>query len=88
MEKYLWRFYWDCHRQGSVEGLFVATEKEVNDAIGKDVYFGEILGKHSDIYGTIEDGDITKIEVDSDVVNKLIPHLGVTWSGYNPLSYI
>ena len=32
---------------GSVEGLFVADEEEIQRNMGMQVYFGEILGKHS-----------------------------------------
>ncbi|MGV6935852.1 hypothetical protein ACWA2B_10095 [Paenibacillus sp. CMM36] len=86
--KYLYKFNWDCGRQGEVEGLFVATKKEVNYAIGKEVYFGEILGKHSEVYGTIEEGEIEKINIDPSAVEQVAKHLGQTWSGYNPLHYI
>ena len=78
----LWEFYWDCGRQGSVEGIFKATKEEVNAAIGKEVYFGEILGKHSEIYGIIEDGEI-KIIADDPLIVK-----HATESGYNPLGYL
>lgn len=88
MERYLWKFYWDCGRQGDVEGLFVATENEVKDLIGKEVYFGEILGKHSEVYGAIEEGEITKLDLDSETVEKVTKLLGDTWSGYNPLQYL
>lgn len=88
MENYLWKFYWDCHRQGDVTGLFVATEEEVNDLIGKYVYFGEILGKHSEVYGNIEEGEIEKLDLDSETVEKVSKILGYTWSGYNPLDYV
>lgn len=78
----LWRFYWDCGRQGEVEGLFKATKEEVENVIGKDVDFGEILGKHSEVYGTIEDGDI---ELVSD---NPIEVMSAKEFGYNPLNYI
>ena len=78
----LWSFYWDCGRQGEVEGLFKATKEEVKNAIGKDVYFGEILGKHSEVYGTIEEGEI---ELVSD---NPIEVMNATESGYNPLEYL
>jgi hypothetical protein len=68
--------------------LFVASDKEIEEAIGKQAYFGEILGKHSEVYGNLEKNDFKKIEVDSDAIEKLIPHLGMSWSGYNPLDYI
>lgn len=88
MSKYLWSFEWDCGRQGSVEGLFVATEETIKENMGKQVYFGEILGKHSEVYGTLEEGDVTKVDLDSETVEKVQKVLGSTWSGYNPLSYI
>ena len=78
----LWSFYWDCGRQGEVEGLFKATKEEVENAIGKDFYFGEILGKHSEVYGTIEEGEI---ELVSD---NPIEVMSATESGYNPLEYL
>lgn len=81
-KKCLWSFYWDCGRQGEVEGLFKATKEEVENAIGKEVYFGEILGKHSEIYGTIEEGEI---ELVSD---NPIEVINATESGYNPLEYL
>ena len=78
----LWSFYWDCGRQGDVEGLFKATREEVENAIGKDVYFGEILGKHSEIYGTLEEDDIELIS------DNPIEVMNAVESGYNPLEYL
>lgn len=78
----LWSFYWDCGRQGEVEGLFKATKEEVENAIGKEVYFGEILGKHSEVYGTLEESEIELVSDNPiDVMN-------ATESGYNPLEYL
>jgi hypothetical protein len=87
-EIYLWKFEWDCGRNGSLEGLFVATEESVTEIIGQQVSFGEVLGKHSDIYGTIDKEDIEKVNLDTDIVEKVTTILGHTWSGYNPLFYI
>jgi len=78
----LYSFYWDCGRQGEVEGLFKATEEEINRAIGQQVYFGEILGKHSEVYGTLDEGDITLVSDDSLIVSNSAE------SGYNPLNYV
>lgn len=87
-KNYLWKFYWDCGRMGKVEGLFVATEEEIQDLIGKNADFDEILGKHSEIFGIIEDGDISKIDIDGNTIDKITKVLGETWSGYNPLKYV
>lgn len=78
----LWRFYWDCGGQGSVEGIFKATKEEIKAAVGMKVYFGEILGKHSEVYGEIEEGEIT-LESDDPLVVK-----NTVESGYNPLNYL
>lgn len=88
MGKYLWKFYWDCGRSGSISGLFVATEEEVKSAIGKKAYFGEVLGKHSEVYGELEEGDIKKLDVSPQAVEEVSKHLGSNWSGFNPLNYI
>lgn len=88
MNKYLWKFYWDCGRMGEVEGLFIATENEIQNAIGKNIYFGEILGKHSEVYGTLDENDLEKINLDSVSIERVAELLGDNWSGYNPLEYI
>lgn len=84
--KALWRFYWDCGRQGSVEGLFVATDAEVDEAKGQHVYLGEVLGKHSDVHGTLDDGDLQRLTDDPDFIAKFEKF--ECESGYNPLQYI
>lgn len=88
MNKYLWKFYWDCGRMGEVEGLFIATENEIQNAIGKNIYFGEILGKHSEVYGTLDENDLEKMNLDSVSIERVAELLGDNWSGYNPLEYI
>lgn len=88
MDKYLWSFYWDCGRSGDLDGLFVATEEEINNAIGNRVWFGEALGKHSEVYGDLEEGDIKKINISPEAVEEVSKHLGTTWSGWNPLNYV
>lgn len=86
--KYLYKFYWDCGRSGDLEGLFVATEEEIKNAIGSEVYFGEVLGKHSEVHGTLEEGDIRKLEVSPEAVEEVSKYLGKGWSGFNPLNYL
>lgn len=78
----IWKFYWDCGRSGDVEGFFRATKEEVESAIGMNVYFGEILGKHSEVEGVLEEGDLRLISDDAVIVNTY------NTSGYNPLEYI
>lgn len=86
--KHLYRFFWDCGRQGDVDGLFIATDEQVAAGLGKHVYFGEILGKHSEIYGELEEGDVEIVSSDSEKVAWLEELLGSSVSGHNPLDYI
>ena len=87
-DRYLWKFGWDCGRMGEVDGLFVASDKEIQNAIGKDVYFGEILGKHSEVYGVLDEDDLEKVNLDSVSTERVAKLLGDTWGGYNPLDYL
>jgi len=86
MEK-VYSFYWDCSRQGHLEGIFVADEEKVKRTIGEDLYFGEALGKHSEIYGTLDEKDIKVLSEDPkdvEVFKRLLPR----GSGRNPLNYV
>lgn len=83
----LYTFYVDCGRSGGVEAVFIATQEQVDNIIGKEVYFGEILGKHSEIYFTIEPEDIELKSENVEVITVLKDLFGSTISGYNPLEY-
>jgi hypothetical protein len=87
-KKRLWKFKWECSRDGDVEGLFIATKKDVDSMIGMEVYFGEILGKHSEIYGIIDEGDIIESYASDSTVKELEDIFGLNICGYNPLDYI
>jgi len=89
MSKVIAKFHWDCGRMGDVNGLFVADKAVLEAAYGKQVYFGEILGKHSEIYGDLDVGAITILTEDQDFIAKFIEIMGGgKISGYNPLSYL
>ncbi len=84
--KKLYKFHWDCGRQGDVTGIFVAEEKEIRDNIGAEIDFGEILGKHSEIYGELNEEDLIVLTDDPEFIEKF-EKLKCS-SGYNPLQYI
>lgn len=79
--KKLWKFSWPMPYCWCV-GLFRATEEEVKNAIGKTIYLGEIEGKHSEVYGEIEEGDITLVSGNPVIVFD-VPEIGI-----NPLDYL
>ncbi len=83
----LWRFRYSC-RGGTLEGLFVATDAEVDKACGKTVHYGEALGKHSEVSIDLEPEHFERLDVDMEAVAKLTAVLGKTLSGRNPLARI
>lgn len=88
MSEKLYKFYWDCGRAGDLEGVFIAEEKTITNAIGSEVDFGEVLGKHSYIHGTLDEDDLEVIDMSEELLAELKEKLGRTISGYNPLNYI
>jgi len=82
----LYKFYWNCGRMGFLDGVFEATEEDVQGIIGKDVDFGEVLGKHSEIHGEMEEDDITLVTDDQGFIDKAKGY-GLIPTGYNPFDY-
>ena len=86
MEK-LYGFEWDVGRMGDVHGMFVADEADIEKAMGQDVYFGEILGKHSEVRGVLEEDDLKILSENPDFVQQF-KEIMPNGFGYNPLDYI
>lgn len=85
----LYSFHWDCGRQGEVDGLFAADSDLVDNMIGERVHFGEILGKHSEVYGKLDREDLEIVSEDKEKIDWLVEVIGSsTISGYNPLGYL
>jgi hypothetical protein len=83
--KTLYKFNWST-RDGEVTGLFVKESAEVDAAIGRPVGFGEILGKHSDINGQLDNEDLTILSVDPAFVERFEKVVGDV--GYNPFDFM
>lgn len=86
--KKLYQFELDYGRSGYLEGLFIADDKDVKELIGKEVYFGEVLGKHSEVYDDMTPEMFTEVDVPQSVVKILEEKVGPTISGYNPFEYL
>ncbi len=87
--KTIYKFRWDCGRVGDIWGLFIALEEDVQAAIGSSVYFGEVPGKHSEIYGTLDESDLEIRTQDQAFIAKFEEIIGTgTISGLNPLDYL
>lgn len=86
-KKALFRFYFDGGRAGDLEGIFVSTQNKVNKLIesGIEVYFGEVLGKHSEVYGSIEKHEILFL-TDNEEAVRVVEEYNLE-NGYNPFHY-
>lgn len=78
----LYRFWFDCGRQGSLEGVFKAHPDIIKQQMGNQCHFGEVLGKHSDIGGELEECDIELLSTEP------IEVFSTPEWGYNPLDYM
>jgi hypothetical protein len=84
--KKIYAYYCDCGRMGSLDGIFVADEEDVKKTIGKTIYFGEVLGKHSEVIVDLEESELTVKSEDPDFVKRFIEIMGDgTISGFNPI---
>ena len=97
--KVIVEFFWDCGRMGDLSGLFICEKEDLKNIEGKEVYFGECLGKYSEISGAISADDFTIKTEDQEFIQKFIEIMGdgtysvesdstFTISGYNPFDYI
>lgn len=88
MSKAIYQMKFDCGRQGSLSGIFIADTAAMDELIKsrREVYFGEVLGKHSEICGRIESDEITCISAEADLVARF--ELLDMATGYNPFDYL
>lgn len=84
----LYKFHFDCGRQGELTGLFIADKDRLEKIVRDKVvcYFWEALGKHSEVDWPIEQADYTEVSSDPTVI-KVIKDLWLE-TGYNPLDYL
>ena len=83
----LYRLNASFGREGDLEGLFLADSEDVKYLIDNQVsvYFGEVLGKHSEVYGSFSSDEIELITEDEKVID-IFRKYNIS-SGYNPFVY-
>lgn len=73
-------------------GLFITTEEEINNAIGKTINFGDVAGKYSEVYTHLDRDHIHELKVNKTTIDDLLEANGTdngcTIVGYNPLDYL
>ena len=90
MTDQLYKFEFDCGRMGSLDGIFIADDKKIKQLTKNNpsIYFGEVLGKNSEIFGDFSEMNVEKIKMDSRTVKKVCSILGKSWGGYNLMDYV
>lgn len=83
----VYKLNFSAGKQGDLEGLFTAKKSHVKWLIDSkiEVYFGEVLGKHSEVYGNIEEKEIIFISDNPEVI-KVIADFELE-NGHNPFYY-
>lgn len=86
--KALYKLHIDCGRMGDLDGVFITDTEKMKELVssGKHVYFGEVLGKHSDIYCPIKEEDYTFITTNDKVI-EIVEQYGLE-NGFNPFDYL
>lgn len=84
----LYKVHIDCGRMGRLYGVIIADTEAVNELIEskRQIHFGEVLGKHSSIAGSIEPTDVTLLTTDAAFIEQA-EQLGIC-VGINPFDYI
>lgn len=78
----------DFGRHGTVEGTILTTANQLKKLFGKSIYFGDVLGKHSDVSIIFEDeDDFELLTSDQEFIKKAVEYKVVP-KGYDPFDYI
>lgn len=83
----LYQYYKDYGRMGAIEGLLILTDEQVEKYKNAELWWDELLGKHSEGYFDFSDKTLTVIDIPEDVVNILYDKLGSVLSGPFDLEY-
>lgn len=82
----LYKMHIDCGRMGDLYATFVSTPEQIDNLIGEEIYFGEVLGKHSDVTVTMRPEYFMVITQDQDFIDKFMKY--ELESGHIPFNYI
>lgn len=87
-KKGVYKTHIDCGRMGKLYGLFIAEVEAVNELIEskQEIVFGEVLGKHSYIEGSLLPTDLTLVTTDEAFIAQA-EALDIE-IGINPFNYI
>ena len=82
----IYKFSADFGRMGWISSIFSAEEEDINITIGKEIYFGEVLGKHSEICFILNKSHLEEITSNQEFI-KTFDMLCCS-TGMNPIHYV
>ena len=86
--KKIYEFYEDFGRMGDLSSIFVVDSETVEKVMDKEIYFGEVLGKHSEIYTVLCDDNLSVRTDDQQFIAEFERIFGENFStGHSPLDY-
>lgn len=80
----LYKYKENFGRMGNLEGVFVADSDDViklRKLMGSHIYLGEVLGKHSEVYASLD--DVYELSDNPEIVHLFWEHVGNI--GTNPV---
>lgn len=75
----------------TIQSKFLGTAddlKNLKALVGREIGFGEYSGKHSEVFGTLEEADIVALPISENDANVILKHIGAHISGENFFSFI
>lgn len=74
---------------GCLDGMFICAREELDTIKGGIVYYGEALGKHSDVFTEDAYENCEVVDTQEGDLEVLVRLFGVgTISGYNPIEHL
>lgn len=83
----LYRYQQDYGRMGSLDGVFIADEKDVKWFMGAEVWADDVLGKHSEVRVTFNENTVQALDISDQAVDELYKVLGKNISGTTPYDF-
>jgi len=84
--KGIYRFEHNCGRMGKLSGIFTAESEDVEKINGQTVIFGDVLGKHSEIYTDIDTDENLKLISDTPADVEMFERLELA-TGHDPFYF-
>ena len=87
-KKAIYKLRIDAGRNGDLNGVFLTTRERIEKLVESEavVYFGEVLGKHSEVFCKIGDNMIEFVSDNEEVVRLFEEHN--LSNGFNPFDYM